>query len=454
MIGQSFALPKLAEVVELADTLASGASESNLIGVQIPASAPIPMPKKLKIFLISFFLFTLFLPNASARENHNQKGIEALNRGEYREAILQFKIASRRFPNNELIKKNLSTAYNNYALKLADEDKTEEAIDVLKKALQLQRTPLLIKNIIALYINQGYEYFQKKKYREAERFLEQALSYDKDNPDVLSLLGNVCYDSQKIKKAKEYWQKCLKIDPQQEGIKQKLEKISQEIKVERGLDKITNYHFDIRYQENAVRNQEYKIRDYLEQAYREVGQDFNYFPRYKIIILIYSTKDYQKLVNTRSLGVYDGKIRISADQVLDIKGKLKEVLRHEYTHVLVRDLTAGNCPIWLNEGLAQYEQYRGSSAELERFYKLLRKKKPMPFEDLEIAFSCVSPELVTRAYRQSYCFTNYIIDKYGMWRIKKIFEELKQGKDIEDAFRQKCYLSLEKIEKNWRRARF
>lgn len=405
-------------------------------------------------FLISFLFLFLFLPSAFARENHNQKGVEALNKGEYREAILQFKIAARQFPQNKIIEKNLSTAYNNYALKLADEGKTEEAIDVLKKALQLQKSPLLLKNITALCINQGYEYFQNKKYREAERFLEEALSYDKDNPDALSLLGNVYYDSQKIKKAKEYWQRSLEIDPQQKGIKQKLEKISQEIKVERELDKITNYHFDIRYQGNAVRNQEYKIRDYLEQAYREVGQDFNYFPRYKIIVLIYSTQDYQKLVNTRSLGVYDGKIRISADQVLDIKGKLKEVLRHEYTHVLVRDLTAGNCPIWLNEGLAQYEQYQGSSVELERFYKRLKEKPLFSLEDLEIAFTCDSPEVVTRAYQQSYCFTSYIIDRYGMWRIKKIFEELKQGKGIEDAFRQKCYLTLERIEKNWRREKF
>ncbi|OQX53584.1 MAG: hypothetical protein B5M48_03130 [Candidatus Omnitrophica bacterium 4484_213] len=412
------------------------------------------MPKKLKIYLVLFLFLFLFLPNVPARENHNQKGIEALNRGEYREAILQFKIASRQFPNNETIRRNLCTAYNNYALKLADEGKTEEAIDILKKTLELQRTPLLIKNITALCINQGYEYFQNRKYREAERFLKQALSYDKDNPDALSLLGDVCYDSQKVKEAKEYWQRCLEINPEQEGIKRRLEKISQEIEVESKLDKVSNYHFDIRYQENAVRNQEYKIRDYLEQAYREVGQDFNYFPHYKVIVLVYSTDDYQKLVNTRSLGVYDGKIRISADQVLDIKGKLKEVLRHEYTHVLVRDLAGGNCPIWLNEGLAQYEQYPGPSAELERFYKILKERGFFSLRDLEIAFSCASPELVTRAYQQSYCFVSYIIDEYGMWRIKKILEKLKEGESIEDAFRQKCYFSLEKIEENWRKKKF
>ena len=41
-----------------------------------------------------------------------------------------------------------------------------------------------------------------------------------------------------------------------------------------------------------------------------------------------------------------------------------------------------------------------------------------------------------------------------MWRIKKIFTKLKQGEDIKKAFRQKCYASLEKIERNWRRDRF
>ncbi len=437
----------------MADALASGASFRKGVRVRISSSAPIPMSKKLKIFLI-FFLPFLFLPNAFAGENHNQKGIEALNNKEYKEAIGQFRLALNQFPQKEIIKKNLAIAYNNYALKLDEEGKAVEAINVLEKALELQETPLLFKNITALCVNQGYEYFQNKKYREAENFLKQALSYKKDNSNALFLLGNVYYDTQKMKKAKECWQRSLEIDPEQKGVKQRLDKILEEIGVESKLDKVSNYHFDIRYQENAVRNQEYKIRDYLERAYREVGQDFNYFPEYKIVVLIYSSEDYRKLVNTHSLGIYDGKIRISADHVLDIEGKLKEVLCHEYTHVLVRDLTNDRCPIWLNEGLAQYEQYKGSLKEIERFYKMLERKGLLAFEELNIAFSCSSREVVTRAYQQSFCFTNYIIEKYGLWRIKEIFKKLKKGEDIKKAFRQKCYLSLKKIEENWRSDKF
>jgi len=347
------------------------------------------MPKKLWIYLGLFFLFTFFLPNAFA-ENYNQKGIEALKKGNYCEAISQFKSVLSQFPKNETAKKNLSTAYNNYAIKLSEENKTEEAINILSKAIELQKDPLLLRNITALCINQGYIFFRKKKYPEAERFLQKALLYDKNNPNALSLLGNVYYNTQKINKAEKYLQSSLEINPQQEGVRQRIEKISQEIEVESKLDRISNYHFDIRYQDNVVRNQEYKIRDYLEQAYRDLGQDFNYFPKYKIVVLIYSSADYQRLANTESLGVYDGKIRISIDHILDIKGKLKEVLRHEYTHVLVRDLTGGKCPLWLNEGLAQYEQYKGSSKELEHFYKILKEKSLFSLENLNTAFSSAS----------------------------------------------------------------
>jgi len=266
------------------------------------------------------------------------------------------------------------------------------------------------------------------------------------------LLGEANYNLQRIKEAKECWEKALELDPSQEWVKKRLNKLLQEMRIEQKMQMVSNYHFEIHYAKQIIKNKEYRIRDYLEKAYREVGQDFHYFPRYKTVVLIYPREDYKRLIKIGSLGVYDGKIRICED-ALDLEEKrLQAILKHEYTHVLIYDLAGGKCPIWLNEGLAQYEEYKDGLSPLNTFYSALKQRKDKLFslQKLDRAFSSSLPSVIEQAYQQAYCFTVYLIERYGLWRVRKVLEKLKQGKKIEEAFQEVFYWRLEQIEKEWR----
>lgn len=131
--------------------------------------------------------------------------------------------------------------------------KKEEAIKGLKKALELKsdypealnylgylyteenrdldQAEAMIKKALEVdpdngaYIDSlGWLYFKKGKFKEAIKELERAASLLQD-PVIYDHLGEAFLKTNEVEKAKINWQKSLKLDPKQDKVKQKLEKI-------------------------------------------------------------------------------------------------------------------------------------------------------------------------------------------------------------------------------------
>jgi hypothetical protein len=68
----------------------------------------------------------------------------------------------------------------------------------------------------------------------------------------------------------------------------------------------------------------------------------------------------------------DGKIRFPIKGLTFVDHTVGSILKHELTHSFIRLKTAGNCPLWLNEGLAQY--LSGDSGR--SFLPLAKKPSP------------------------------------------------------------------------------
>jgi Tfp pilus assembly protein PilF len=94
----------------------------------------------------------------------------------------------------------------------------EQAQAMIRKALEIEPSN-------GAYVDSlGWLYFRKGKIEEAVKELEKASSLLED-PVIYDHLGDVYFKAKDTQKAKVSWEKSLKLDPDQAGVKEKLKKL-------------------------------------------------------------------------------------------------------------------------------------------------------------------------------------------------------------------------------------
>jgi hypothetical protein len=112
---------------------------------------------------------------------------------------------------------------------------------------------------------------------------------------------------------------------------------------------------------------------------------------------------------------------------------LRGVLFHEYTHVVVGEITKGNCPTWLNEGLAEVEGRKEFTPPVAELETAAKTGEFIPFRALEGSLSSLDTRKALLAYQQSYSLVNFMITAYGMHKVREILVNLGSGMGSEAA---------------------
>jgi len=136
---------------------------------------------------------------------------ESLQQSEQTDSLYEASI--QQFPNNAMLLNNFSYSLSERNIRL------EEALDMVKKALEIEP------NNGAYLDTIGWIYYKLKNYNEAEKFIKQAIKVRENSAVVFEHLGDVYYELEKYNLARESWQKALDIQPQNEELILKLEKI-------------------------------------------------------------------------------------------------------------------------------------------------------------------------------------------------------------------------------------
>lgn len=384
--------------------------------------------------ILSFLvLFLFFVPvqhsHADDYNPLNDSTAELMGRGDYEKAVEELRKAFSLFPYNESIRRNLAVAYASLGRQQLDRKQFDAAADNFDDARKLlpDRREYGILRGIALY--------KGKRYDEAAIELEQARKTGEDNVSLFLYLGLVYYDSGNLAGAVELWDKALALDPENKFIRDMAAKARRESAVEANMDREFSSMFVISYDEGTKSDLAEAVLDTLETAYNRVGSDFSYYPVARIPVILYTRKDYRSVaaVPEWSGGSYDGKVRLPIGGATEVTPVLRGVLFHEYTHVVVVEITKENCPTWLNEGLAEYEGRKEYSLPTSELEKAAKSDGFIPFANLGKSLSSLNPREAALAYQQSYSLVSFMISAYGLYQVREILVNLGQGMRFETA---------------------
>ena len=135
---------------------------------------------------------------------------------------------------------------------------------------------------------------------------------------------------------------------------------------------------------------------------------------------------------------------------------LRNTFKHELCHLLLHQQIQGDLlPRWLDEGIAQWASDGANEILMDQKRSVLNRVvltgNLIPLDALARGFPGNDRDLIL-AYEQSRGFVDYLIKRSGPEGVLRLLRELKQGKDVPDAFFRVYGVSLNQLERDWHRS--
>lgn len=323
---------------------------------------------------------------------------------------------------------------------------------------------------------------KQSKFPEAARYLEEALHYEPDdfvllesyaavllqlgrdseslpyaqqatrsNPqsaEALAVLGYANYRNNHNREAIAAWKKSLALhsDP---TVQELLARAERESTAEAEFREQESSHFVLHYEgsqaPDRLRDQVFKV---LEGQYNTLQDDLGAAPRSSISVSLYTEQAFFDVTHAPAwtAALNDGKIRVPISGLTEVTPPVARVLRHELTHSFIAQITHGNVPNWLDEGVAQLEEPLSTSPIGKRLAALYGSGNQIPLNRLEHSFQVYSAEEADVAYAESLAAAECIRDNYGMSDVARILQRLGDGQPIESALRSTIHEGYAQLE--------
>ena len=148
-------------------------------------------------------------------------------------------------------------------------------------------------------------------------------------------------------------------------------------------------------------------------------------------------------------GFNDGVIHVPLRGMERLSVALVAVLRHELAHSFIRARTGGNCPTWLQEGIAQWLEGGNPRREDAVVAAAARQGRLLPLLTLEGPFQSLPPDQVGLAYAESLSAINHIVRTRGESAIVRLLAGLGDRLPAEEALPVALALSYPEFQKSW-----
>lgn len=207
----------------------------------------------------------------------------------------------------------------------------------------------------------------------------------------------------------------------------------------------------------------------LDAAWEAIGEDLGLRPADPIRIeLLGSPSDLAKLspltetdietTGTIALSKYN-KLMVVSPRATIFGYPWMDTLAHEYTHLVVSRLSADTVPVWLQEGLARFQQTRWrtgpeiklSATEQALLAGALKKGRLISFDEMHPSMAKLpSQEAAALAYAEVYTLVGWLHGKVGYKGIRDAITAQRDGKSARRAVAEALAMSWPAVEKAWR----
>jgi len=283
---------------------------------------------------------------------------------------------------------------------------------------------------------------------QALRYAERAVRAAPDSPDAYTMQGYAQFASDRTKEAVASWKHSLQLRPDA-TVQQFLAKAQREENAETDFAQRESSHFVLHYEgkqtSEALRGQ---ILAALESDYDDLVRDLGTLPRDTILVTLYTEQVFFDVTRAPSWSgaINDGKLRIPINGLSSVTPELARVLKHELAHSFINQLSAGRCPPWLHEGIAQLLEPKSLGSDGRQLAQLFKAQHNIPLNMLEGSFLHFSGVEAYAAYAESLAAASYINDTYGMGDIQRILQLLSQGSSTEAALRATIHSDYGQLE--------
>jgi O-methyltransferase involved in polyketide biosynthesis len=105
---------------------------------------------------------------------------------------------------------------------------------------------------------------------------------------------------------------------------------------------------------------------------------------------------------------------------------VRKILKHELAHSFIRLKTADNCPLWLNEGLAQYLSGDTAQQFLPKAKQAIARSRFTSLVELEGSFLGLSAAQAAWAYQESLLAAEFLVRSYGLGDVQTLLDRIGQ----------------------------
>jgi tetratricopeptide (TPR) repeat protein len=291
-------------------------------------------------------------------------------------------------------------------------------------------------NNMGLLLEDAYLHLKRSEYTAALELLDRARHVDPESAEVAKLSGWAYYGLNRVPDAVSQWKRAMELQPDDET-KHALEKAQRDADEEAKYREGETSHFRLKYNGEAAPELAQQVLKTLESQFDEISATLNYVPPEPIGVILYTNQAFTDITRAPSWtgALNDGRMRVPVEGLGSVNNELARVLKHELTHSFVSQKSGGRCPVWLQEGIAQFME--GKRSRMNARALIIAFDNRMEFSPLsyETSWMNLPKEAASNAYAWSLAVVEMIVTVDGMDDVERILERIGAGSSTEDAIR-------------------